>query len=49
MLKHLESETVFFAGFVALVIGGLVLLSVRDSSVNPHYEEFVRPAQSTVV
>lgn len=49
MLKHLESEAVFLAGFVALVIGGLVLLSVRDSSVNPHYEEFVRPAQSTVV
>ena len=49
MLKHLESETVFLAGFVALVIGGLVLLSVRDSSVNPHYEKFVRPAQSTVV
>lgn len=49
MLKHLESETVFLAGFVALVIGGLVLLSVRESSVNPHYKEFVRPSQSALV
>ena len=49
MLKHLESEAVFLAGFVALVIGGLVLLSVRDSSVNPHYKRFVMPERSVTI
>ena len=49
MPKHLESEVAFFAGFVSIMVIALAVLAVRDSSVNPHYEEFVRPAQSTVV
>lgn len=48
MPKHLES-TAFFAGFVSIMVIALAMLALRDSPVNPHYEEFVRPSQSAVV